>query len=60
MILSFVAGCAFLLPFPTWQSIGRLTTGASVLMYIGAPLSLTAFRRRLPDARGRTECRGAV
>ena len=50
MILSFVAGCAFLLPFPTWQSIVSLTTGASVLMYIGAPLSLTAFRRRLPDA----------
>jgi amino acid transporter len=49
MILAFVAGCAFLLPFPTWQSIVALTTGASVLMYIGAPLSLTAFRRRLPD-----------
>jgi amino acid transporter len=50
MILAFVAGCAFLLPFPTWQSIVALTTGASVLMYIGAPLSLTAFRNRLPDA----------
>jgi amino acid transporter len=50
MILAFIAGCAFLLPFPTWQSIVALTTGASVLMYIGAPLSLTAFRRRLPDA----------
>ncbi len=50
MILAFIAGCAFLLPFPTWQSIVALTTGASVLMYCGAPLSLTAFRRRLPDA----------
>ena len=50
MILAFVAGLVFLLPFPTWQSIVALTTGASVLMYIGAPLSLTAFRRRLPDA----------
>ena len=50
MILAFVAGCAFLLPFPTWQSIVALTTGASVLMYIGAPLALTAFRNRLPDA----------
>jgi amino acid transporter len=49
LVLSFVAGCAFLLPFPTWQSIVSLTTGASVLMYIGAPLSLTAFRRTLPD-----------
>jgi amino acid transporter len=49
MILAFLAGCAFLLPFPTWQSIVALTTGASVLMYIGAPVSLSAFRRRLPD-----------
>jgi len=49
LILSFLAGLLFLLPFPTWQSIVSLTTGASVLMYIGAPLSLTAFRRRMPE-----------
>ncbi len=50
LILSFLAGLVFLLPFPTWQSIVALTTGASVLMYMGAPLSLTALRRRLPEA----------
>jgi amino acid transporter len=50
LISSFLLGLVFLLPFPTWQSIVALTTGASVLMYMGAPLSLIAFRRRLPDA----------
>jgi amino acid transporter len=49
LISSFVLGLVFLLPFPTWQSIVGLTTGASVLMYCGAPLSLTAFRRRMPE-----------
>jgi amino acid transporter len=50
LIASFVFGIVFLLPFPTWQSIVGLITGASVLMYAGAPLSLAAFRRRLPEA----------
>jgi amino acid transporter len=49
LISSFVLGLVFLLPFPTWQSIVGLTTGASVLMYCGAPLALTAFRRRMPE-----------
>src|SRR4051794_11848286 len=47
---AFVTGCICFLPFPSWQSLGGLITSASVLMYAGAPLSLGAFRRRLPDA----------
>lgn len=50
LISSFLIGLVFLLPFPTWQSIVALTTGASVLMYMSAPLALTALRRRMPDA----------
>ncbi len=50
LISSFVLGLVFLLPFPTWRSIVSLTTGASVLMYMSAPLALTALRRRLPEA----------
>jgi amino acid transporter len=50
LISSFVLGLVFLLPFPTWRSIVALTTGASVLMYMSAPLALTALRRRMPDA----------
>jgi amino acid transporter len=50
LVSSFVLGLVFLLPFPTWRSIVSLTTGASVLMYMSAPLALIALRRRLPDA----------
>ena len=50
LIMAFVFGLFFLLPFPSWKSLVVLVTGASVLMYAGAPLSLGAFRRKLPDA----------
>ena len=50
LILAFVGGCICFLPFPSWQSLVGLITSASVLMYAGAPLSLGAFRRRLPNA----------
>ncbi len=50
LVAAFVTGCVCFLPFPSWQSLVLLITSASVLMYGGAPLSLGAFRRRLPDA----------
>ena len=50
LIAAFVTGVICFLPFPSWQSLVGLITSASVLMYAGAPLSLGAFRRRLPNA----------
>jgi amino acid transporter len=50
LIAAFVTGCICFLPFPSWQSLVGLITSASVLMYAGAPLSLGAFRRRMPNA----------
>jgi len=50
LILSFVGGLIFLLPFPSWHALVGLVTGASVLMYAGAPLALGAFRGQVPDA----------
>jgi amino acid transporter len=50
LLLSFVGGLVFLLPFPSWHALVGLVTGASVLMYAGAPLSLGAFRGQVPDA----------
>ena len=49
MIMAFVAGCIFFLPFPSWQQLVNLITSASVLMYAGAPLAFGAFRNRLAD-----------
>jgi amino acid transporter len=50
LILAFLFGLLFLLPFPSWHSLVGLVTSASVLMYAGAPLSLGAFRRQVPEA----------
>jgi amino acid transporter len=50
LITAFIIGLFFLLPFPSWHSLVGLITGASVLMYAGAPLSMGAFRRQVPDA----------
>jgi amino acid transporter len=50
LILSFLLGLLFLLPFPSWKSLVGLVTSASVLMYAGAPLSLGAFRKQVPEA----------
>ncbi len=50
LVLGFVFGLVFLLPFPSWHSLVGLVTSASVLMYAGAPLALGAFRKVLPEA----------
>jgi amino acid transporter len=50
LIAAFIVGLFFLLPFPSWHSLVGLITGASVLMYAGAPLALGAFRGQVPDA----------
>jgi amino acid transporter len=50
LLLAFAFGLVFLLPFPSWHSLVSLVTSASVLMYAGAPLSMGAFRRTVPDA----------
>jgi amino acid transporter len=50
LILAFLLGLLFLLPFPSWKTLVNLVTSASVLMYAGAPLSLGALRGSVPDA----------
>jgi amino acid transporter len=50
LIIAFVAGLFFLLPFPSWHSLVGLVTTASVLMYAGAPLAMGAFRSQVPEA----------
>jgi amino acid transporter len=60
LILSFLLGLVFLLPFPSWKSLVGLVTSASVLMYAGAPLSMGAFRRQVPDASRPYRMPGAV
>jgi amino acid transporter len=48
VVVSAIVGLLFLLPFPSWASLVEIVTGASVLMYAGAPLALGAFRKSKP------------
>jgi amino acid transporter len=48
IVVATVVGALFLLPFPAWSSLIGIVTGASVLMYAGAPLSLGALRYSKP------------
>jgi amino acid transporter len=60
LIGAFLFGLLFLLPFPSWQSLVSLITGASVLMYAGAPLSVGAFRGQVPEANRPYKMPGAA
>jgi amino acid transporter len=60
LILAFVLGLIFLLPFPSWHSLVGLVTSASVLMYAGAPLAMGAFREQVPDHHRPYKMPGAV
>ncbi|MGH3423440.1 MAG: APC family permease [Nocardioidaceae bacterium] len=49
LVLTFLAGVVFLLPFPGWQKLVGFVTSATVLSFGSAPLVLGALRRELPD-----------
>jgi amino acid transporter len=51
VIIATIFGALFLLPFPAWSSLIGIVTGASVLMYAGAPLALGALRYSKPQLR---------
>ncbi|HEX4025251.1 MAG TPA: APC family permease [Steroidobacteraceae bacterium] len=48
VMLTFVAGVIFFLPFPGWQKLVGFVTSATVLSFGSGPLALLAMRRRLP------------
>lgn len=48
VILTFIAGTVFLLPFPGWQKLVGFVTSATVLSFGSGPLALVAMRRQLP------------
>ena len=49
VVMSGAIGLLFLLPFPSWNKLVSVVTGAVVLMYAGAPLALGSLRRTRPD-----------
>lgn len=49
VILSFVVGLIFFLPFPGWQKFVGFVTSATVLSFGSGPLVMMALRRELPN-----------
>ncbi|MGH3424667.1 MAG: hypothetical protein ACRDO8_08065, partial [Nocardioidaceae bacterium] len=49
LMLAFVVGLIFFLPFPSWQGLVGFITSATVLSFGSGPLVLAAMRRQLPD-----------
>ncbi|WP_051897643.1 APC family permease [Sciscionella sediminilitoris] len=49
VLLTFVFGCLFFLPFPGWQKIIGFITSATVLTFAFGPVAFGALRRTLPD-----------
>ena len=49
VIVTFLAGIIFLLPFPGWQKLVGFVTSATVLSFGSGPLALLSMRRQLPD-----------
>lgn len=49
VILTFVVGLIFFLPFPGWQKLVGFVTSATVLSFGSGPLVLICLRKELPD-----------
>ncbi|MEJ2216269.1 MAG: APC family permease [Gemmatimonadota bacterium] len=48
VILTFLIGLVFFLPFPGWQKLVGFVTSATVLSFGSGPLALIALRRQMP------------
>lgn len=49
VLLMFVVGCLFFLPFPGWRQFIGFLTSASAISFGAGPLVVGALRRQLPD-----------
>jgi len=60
IVLAFVVGLIFFLPFPGWQQLVGFITSATVLSFGSGPLALVALRKQLPDRERRFFLRGGI
>ncbi|HEY7007372.1 MAG TPA: APC family permease [Jatrophihabitantaceae bacterium] len=49
ILLAFVVGLFFFLPFPSWGKLVGIITSATAIMYAFAPVSLAALHKSDPD-----------
>lgn len=49
LILAFVVGCFFFLPFPGWSQLVEFVTNSTVLSFGCGPLVMLAMRKQMPE-----------
>ncbi|MDN5937885.1 MAG: APC family permease [Salinisphaera sp.] len=49
VVLTFVVGCLFFLPFPSWQLFIGFITSAMAISFGSGPVAVGALRRQLPN-----------
>jgi amino acid transporter len=59
LLLAFVIGCLFFLPFPGWQQLVEFVTNTTVLSFGMGPLVLIVMRSQLPDTARPFRLKGA-
>jgi amino acid transporter len=59
LLLTFVVGVVFLVPFPSWQKLVSVISSATVLSYGIGPIVLLQLRLRLPEHDRPFRLRGA-
>lgn len=51
LVLTFLAGILFLLPFPSWQAMAGVVSDVLVLTYVSGPVAVAVLRRDVPYLR---------
>lgn len=49
LVLAFVVGCVFFLPFPGWQKLIGFQVAATLISFGSGPVVLLAMRKQLPN-----------
>lgn len=53
VLVMFVVGCLFFLPFPSWNKLVGFIVSGTVLSFGTGPVTVAALRRQLPDQERR-------
>lgn len=48
LVLAWIVGCIFFLPFPSWQSLVSIVTSLTVLSFGSGTIALLTFRKQVP------------
>jgi amino acid transporter len=49
LILAWIVGCIFFLPFPSWQALVGIVTSLTVLSFGIGAITLVTFRKQVPE-----------